>query len=130
MEGRLIGGNAVIWCVICAVFLWKEEYCEGERERNAPSSFCLLRMHALEIESARALFRAEGRTLATNIYEHFVKKLQGKLKFLEIDSTDLYEILTQYDYGYGLPFAEFSSKLIKKRGDKLSGRKEMAQKVE
>ena len=51
------------------------------------------------------------------------------MKFLEIDSTDLYEILTQYDYVYGLTFAQFSSKLIKKRGDKLKGRKKMSQKV-
>ena len=41
------------------------------------------------------------------MYEHFVKKFQVKLKFLEIDSTDLYEILTQYDYGYGLPLLNF-----------------------
>ena len=60
--------------------------------------------------------------------EHFVKNFQVKLKFLEIDSTDLYEILTQYDYCYGLPFAQFSSKLMKKRGDKLKGRQKMSKK--
>ena len=87
-------------------------------------------MYLLEIQSAGALPRAEGRTLATNMYEHFVKKLQVKLKFLEIDSTDLYEILTKYDYSYGLPFAQFSSRFIKKRGDKLNGHKKMSQKVE
>ena len=64
------------------------------------------------------------------MYDHFVKKFQVKLQFLEIDSTDLYENLTQFDYGYGLHFAKFSSKLIKKRSDKLNGRKKMSQKVE